>query len=277
MTGQHLFHRAGAQTVACHVDDVIGARHDIKVSVLIHHPRIAGLVVAGKGREVGFAEPVVSVPKRRQGAGWQGQLDRDGPQFTGSHRVARLVQDLHVIAGHRHGGRADFDWQSLKTRRVARDGKARLCLPPVVIDRNIQDILRPFDGVRIGPFPRQIEGAQTAQIVLLPLQPLGVLAFDRANGRGCGEKALDVMLCNHPPERARIGRAHGLALKDNRRVAMDQWRIADIGVAYDPTDIGCGPKHLARVDLIDVLHRPIERNQMARGGAHNALGCARGA
>jgi hypothetical protein len=47
--GQHLFHAAGRQAVARDVDDVIGARHDVEVAVLVDHAGIAGLVVAGEG------------------------------------------------------------------------------------------------------------------------------------------------------------------------------------------------------------------------------------
>jgi FKBP-type peptidyl-prolyl cis-trans isomerase 2 len=41
MGGQHLLHAAGRQPVAGHVDDVIGARHDVEIAVLVDHARVA--------------------------------------------------------------------------------------------------------------------------------------------------------------------------------------------------------------------------------------------
>ena len=66
---QDLFHRAGRQPVARDVDHVIGARHDPDIAVLINPPRIASLIIAGEGGEVGFAKAVFGVPQAGQGAG----------------------------------------------------------------------------------------------------------------------------------------------------------------------------------------------------------------
>ncbi len=194
MPGQNFLHCAGAQAMPCHVDHVIGARHDVKIAVLIHHPGIAGLIKPRKGIEVGFVEPVMRIPKRGQRSGRKGQFDRDRAQLARRNRMARLIQNLNIIARHGHGRRADFHRQGLQSRRVARDGEARFSLPPVIVDRHTQHLLRPLDGGRISTFARQIQGAQTAQIIFLALQTFGVFAFDGSDGRWGGEKAFDVML-----------------------------------------------------------------------------------
>ena len=90
--------------MACHVDHVIGARHDIEVAVLVYHPCIASLVEAREMRQIAFAEAVLGIPERWQCARRQGEFDGDGAQLACGHRVACLIEDLHVIAGHRHCG-----------------------------------------------------------------------------------------------------------------------------------------------------------------------------
>ena len=78
--------------------------------------------------------------------------------------MAPFIQDLHIIARHGHGRGANFDRYGLNTRRIAGDGEAGFGLPPVVIDRHAHDLLRPFNGVRIGPFAGQIKRAQPAHV-----------------------------------------------------------------------------------------------------------------
>ncbi|OIQ70140.1 hypothetical protein GALL_482510 [mine drainage metagenome] len=58
---------------------------------------------------------------------------------------------------------------------------------------------------------------------------------------------------------------------------MDQRRVADIAVTNDPANVRGGPEHLARLDTVDVLHRPVQRDKVARRGAHHAFGLAGGA
>ena len=93
------------------VDDVIGARHDVEVAVLVDHARIAGFVVAGKGVEIAFRKRSSAFHSVGKVPGGKRQFDRDGAQVSVRQRVAAVIQDLHVIAGHRHGRRADLDRQ----------------------------------------------------------------------------------------------------------------------------------------------------------------------
>jgi hypothetical protein len=79
---QDLLHAAGRQPVAGDVDDVVGARHDEEVAVLVHVAGIGRLVVAGELVEIG-AEALIGVPQRRQAARRQRQLDDDVAQRAG--------------------------------------------------------------------------------------------------------------------------------------------------------------------------------------------------
>ena len=171
--------------------------------------------------------------------------------------MACFVEDLHVITGHRHGRRADLDRQCLQPRWVACDGEAGFGLPPVVVDRFAQHVLRPDDGIRICPFAREVEGAQAAEVIFLDLQSFGVFAFHGADGCGCCEKAAHLVFRDHAPEGACIGRAHRFALEHHGGVAMDQRAIGDIAVAHDPAHVGCRPEHVAGIDVVDVLHGPV--------------------
>jgi len=59
---ENALHLPGGQAMASDVDDVVGARHHIDVAVLVDIARIARLVVAGMGAEVGLLESLVIVP-----------------------------------------------------------------------------------------------------------------------------------------------------------------------------------------------------------------------
>ena len=82
------------------------------------------------------------------------------------------------------------------------------------------------------------------------------------------------MLGDDPPEGAGVGRADRLALEQDRRAAVQQRRVDDVGMADHPADIGGRPEHLARLDAELVLHRPFERDHVAAIVAHDALGLA---
>ena len=67
------------------IDDVVGARHDEQIAVVIDIAGIGGLIVAGKLREVGLRNRV-RIPQCRQAAGRQGHLttiEPSVPAFTG--------------------------------------------------------------------------------------------------------------------------------------------------------------------------------------------------
>ena len=84
------------------------------------------------------------------------------------------------------------------------------------------------------------------------------------------------MLGDHTPKCAGIRCADRLAFIENRRVAVEQRRIDDVGVAHDPAHIGGRPVHFSRLDAVYVLHAPFERNDVAAVVAHHTLWLAGG-
>ena len=48
-------------------------------------------------------------------------------------------------------------------------------------------------------------------------------------------------------------------------------------MADDPADIGGGPENIARINVVDRLHGPFQRNHVAAGRAHHAFRLAGGA
>ena len=257
---QNLLHAASREAVACDVDHVIGARHDIEVAVLVLHARIAGFVIAGEGVQIALLEALFGVPQVGQGAGGQGQLDRDRAKGACLDRMTGLVQNLHIVAGHRNRRAAEFDRQLFNPQRVRGDRPTCFGLPPVVDDRNVQLFLCPFDGRGVRAFARQIYGAQSAQVVLLDELAGRVFAAHCAEGGRRSEEGFDLMLVDNAPEGARIGGANGLAFEDDGGVAGDQRTIADIAVPHDPTHVRRGPEDFAGLDVVDVLHGPVQRD-----------------
>ena len=104
--------------------------------------------------------------------------------------------------------------------------------------------------------------------------PSGSSRLIARNAVGAVNSAAHLVLRDHPPERAGVGRADRLALVEDRRAAVQQRRVDDVGVADHPADVGGRPEHLARLDAVDVLHRPVERDGVAAVVAHDALGLA---
>ena len=110
--------------------------------------------------------------------------------------MAAFVHDLHVIARHGHGRRAVLDRQNAEADRIAGDGPAGFGLPPMVDDRNAENLLRPGDRVRIGAFAGQEQGAQAfADIVFLQIFGVGVFLAHGAEGGRRGEQSA-TMLCS---------------------------------------------------------------------------------
>ena len=108
---------------------------------------------------------------------------------------------------------------------------------------------------------------------------LRVFFLDGAERGWRSEQGTGAVLGNHPPERARIRRADRLALVKDRGAAMQKRAIDDVAVADHPADVGGGPPHFARIDAVEIFHRPFERDHVAAIVAHHAFrppGRARG-
>ena len=134
----------------------------------------------------------------------------------------------------------------------------------------------PLVGVGVEPLAREEHGLQRGEVVVAHQPALGVVALDRPVGRGSGEHGLGAVGGDHAPERARVGGAHRLALVEHRGRAGEQRRVDDVGVADDPADVARGEPRVARLDAVDVAHRPAQRDGVATVVAHDALGAAGG-
>ena len=97
------------------------------------------------------------------------------------------------------------------------------------------------------------------------------------NAVGAVNSALTPCSCDHAPELAGVGRADRLALVEHGRRPDEQRRVDDVGVPDDPPDVGGGEHDLAGPDVVDVGHRPRQRDGVAAVVALDALGLAGGA
>ena len=91
------------------------------------------------------------------------------------------------------------------------------------------------------------------------------------NAVGAVKSVHDAVLGADAPEGARVGRADRLALVEDARAAVQQRAVDGVGVPDRPADVRRGPVHLARVGVVDVLHRPRERDRMAAVVADDPL------
>ena len=273
--GQHLLHAAGREPVAGDVDDVVGAAHDEDVAVLVLEAGVGGFVVAGEFGEVAFAHALVGLPQRRQARRRQRQLDHDRAHRVGRDLLARLVDDAHVVARHRHRRRAVLDRQHAEADRVAGDRPAGLGLPPMIDHRHLEQLLRPYDACRDRRARRRGTacGISTGRIARRSL-PCGSSFLMARNAVGAVNMRDAAVLGDHAPERAGVRRADRLALVEDRGAAVQQRRVDDVAVADHPADVGGRPVHLAGLDAVEILHRPFERDHVAAIVAHHALGPA---
>ncbi len=277
MLGQDGLDGPGGQAVPGHVDDVVGAAHHEQVPIRVEVAAVAGQVVAVVRRKIRRHVALVVAPQRGQGARRQRQLDADRALFVGvAHRAIR-TQDLHVVTGHGHGRRAGLDRHGLQAHRIGRDGPAGLGLPPVVDDGDAELVGGPVVGVGIEPLTGLEQVLEPGQVVFADVRAVGVFLLDGADRRRCGEQRLDPVLGSHPPERARIGGADGLALVEHRGRTQQQGRVDDVGVPDDPPDVGGRPVHVARLHVVDVLHAPQQGHRVPAVVADDAFRLSGGA
>ena len=196
------------------------------------------------------------------------------PMVSAADRLCGFVDHVDLVARHRHRRRAVLHRQHAEAHRIAGDAPAGLGLPPVIDHRHLQLLLRPFHRRRIGALAGEEQRAEFRQIVLPDELAVRILLPDGAERGRRGEERHRLVLADDAPERAGIGRADWLALVHDRRRAMQQRAIDDVGVADHPADVGAAPPDLARLDAIEVEHRPFQRDQMAAIVAHHALGDA---
>src|SRR5205807_1803541 len=68
-----------------------------------------------------------------------------------------------------------------------------------------------------------------------------------------------------------VGRADRLSFVEDRRVAVEERAVQDVGVAHDPPQVGRGPVDLSGLHPVDVFHAPRERDQVPAVVADDAL------
>ena len=271
MFGKHLFQLACRQSVAGNINHIIGARHDVEISVLILVTGITGFVIAGEGGQIFLNKGRIGTPYRWQ-AGWrQWQFDGNGAKLIRRPHGAILGKDIDLIARHRDRGRAKLYRQRFNADRIGADRPAGLGLPPVVDHRHTKLVLRPDDGVRVCALTGQEQMLQRRGVILFQEFAVRVGTFYRPESGWRGEQHLDPMIPDHPPEHPGIRGADGLALEQYGRTSRDQRRVDDIGMPDHPADVRRRPIDVTRIDVIDVRHRPLQRHRMPAIVAHHAL------
>src|SRR3546814_6451648 len=118
-----------------------------------------------------------------------------------------------------------------------------------------------MERVGVGTLAGEEQRAEIAEVVFPDGLAVRVLALDGAEGGRRGEHRADLMVGDHAPEDAGVRRADRLALEHDRGAAMEQRRVDDIGVTDHPADVRGRPVDLARLDAVDVAHRPFERSE----------------
>ena len=214
------------------------------------------------------------IPERRERARRHGRPDHQRPDGPGGHLVVLVIHDPQVPTRHRARGRAVLDGQKLDADAVGAHGPARFGLPPVVDHRAVQNVLGPFQRVRIAALARQEQRPEMREVASFEQFRFGIVPADGPEGGRRGEQRGDLVLLDDAPIDAGVRRADRLALEQDGRVAGQQRRIDDVGMADDPADIGRGPEDLARLDAIDVLHGPVQHHHVAAIVPHHALGLA---
>jgi hypothetical protein len=149
----------------------------------------------------------------------------------------------------------------------------------VVEHRHFELVLCPDERGRIETLAGEKQRPKLREIELLDEIAVRVFALDRSEGGRRREQARDLVLRDHPPEHAGIRRSDRLALEQHRGAAAHQRSVHDVGMAHHPADVGRRPVDLPRLDAVDVLHGPLQRDQVPPVITHDALrlaGRARG-
>jgi hypothetical protein len=141
----------------------------------------------------------------------------------------------------------------------------------VVDDRHLQPLFRPLERLGIATLACEEERAEPRKVVAGDVLAVRILLPNGAKGRRGREQGADAVLLDHAPEGTGVGRPHRLPLVEDGRAAVEQGRVHGVRVPDGPADVRRGPIDLAGVDVVDVLHRPRERDRVAAVVAHDAF------
>ena len=122
--------------------------------------------------------------------------------------------------------------------------------------RHPELLLCPAQGLGVATLACEEERAETREVVAADVTALRVLLPDRAKRGRRGEERANVVLGDHSPEGSCVRRSDRLAFVKDRRAAVEERGVDDVGVPHDPAYVGGRPVHLAGLDVVDVLHRP---------------------
>ena len=130
-------------------------------------------------------------------------------------------------------------------------------------------------GVGIEALARQKKISETTDIIFFQIVAVGIFFLDGAKSCRSPEQNGNSMLRNDAPESARIRCPDWFSFVEDGGASIKQGSIDNIGMTDNPADIGRGPENFARLDIIDILHRPFQGHGMAAVISHDALRFAR--
>ena len=268
----------GAESVARHVDDVVGSTQNEDVTVLVAGGVVEGGVdpLAGHAREISLHEAVVVAPDGLQAAGWQRWCHAEHALFVGGHLLeGGFVDEPHIVAIDREARAAELGLGDIDAMLGRQDGPAGLGLPVVVDDLHTAKCIRdPTRRRLIEGLTGQEEAAQLAGVV--SRHEARVLLLEHACGGGRREHGGHAMLFYNRPPDGGVG-PNGQALVDHRGRAIDERGIDNVGVAHHPADVGGGEHGFAGLAVIDVPHGGGQGHRIATGVTLHALGLSGGA
>ena len=114
-----------------------------------------------------------------------------------------------------------------------------------------------MQGVGVASLSSQEQCAKTGQVVIRNQRTLRILLFYGTKCGWCSEHTGNVVLGNDPPEGTCIRRSDRLTLEQDRGIPVKQGCVHDVGMADDPAYVRRGPVHLARIDAVNIFHRPV--------------------
>jgi len=100
---------------------------------------------------------------------------------------------------------------------------------------------------------------------------LRILPLDDSQSGGGGEEGVDLVLLDQPEVLSSVRRPVRLAFVHERRVSVDEGRVADVRVSHHPAHVGRRPPHFVRTHPVNGPHRPGQHRGVATGRTSDAL------